>query len=121
MTIKEAIRILDPESSKEALLPYAYDSHQRRKVVDEACRVAVDELRKRQWISVEARLPENGEYVLCWYEYFRYGNYNRLFQTYGIGYQFNGHWSGEVAQGRQARVIAWQPLPEPPKEREENA
>ena len=35
MTIEEAIRILDPESSKEALLPYAYDSHQRRKVVAE--------------------------------------------------------------------------------------
>ena len=39
MTIKEAIRILDPETSKEALLPYAYDSYQRRKVVDEACRL----------------------------------------------------------------------------------
>lgn len=69
-----------------------------------------------QWISIKDRLPENGEDVLCWYEYFRYGNYNRLFQTYGIGYQFNGHWSGEVGQGRQTRVIAWQPLPEPPKE-----
>ncbi len=73
-------------------------------------------MNEQDWISVKDRLPENGEEVLCWYEYFRYGDYNRLFQTYGIGYQFNGHWGGEVAQGRQARVIAWQPLPEPPKE-----
>ncbi len=64
MTIEEAIRILDPETSKEALQPYAYDSHQRRKVVDEACRVAVAELNKRQWISVKVRLPKAEEEVL---------------------------------------------------------
>lgn len=58
MTINEAIRILDPETSKEALQPYAYDSHQRHKVVETACRVATTELRKRQWISVEDRLPD---------------------------------------------------------------
>ncbi|MCM1136898.1 MAG: DUF551 domain-containing protein [Clostridium sp.] len=58
MTINEAIKILDPETSREALQPYAYDNHQRRKVVDEACRVVVAELGKRQWINVEDRLPD---------------------------------------------------------------
>lgn len=53
--------------------------------------------------------------VLCWYEYFRYGAFNRMFQTYGIGFQFNGNWGGEVANGRSAKVLAWMPLPEPPK------
>ena len=38
-----------------------------------------------EWISVKDGLPEDGKKVLCWYEYFRYGNYNRMFQTYGIG------------------------------------
>lgn len=116
MTIDEAIRILDPETTQEELKKYG-DGYLRREEVRFAVgQLAADELRKRKWISVEDRLPENGEYVLCWYEYFRYGNYNRLFQTYGIGYQFNGNWGGEVAQGRQTKVIAWQPLPEPPKE-----
>lgn len=46
MTIEEEIRILDPETSREALQPYAYDTYQRHKVVEEACRVAVDELRQ---------------------------------------------------------------------------
>lgn len=68
-----------------------------------------------QWISVKDRLPENGEYVLCWYEYFRYGDFNAMFAAYGIGYCYNGHWGGEVANGTKARVLAWMPLPEPPK------
>lgn len=42
-----------------------------------------------EWISVKDRLPEDGKEVLCWYEYFRYGNYNRMFQTYGIGLCYN--------------------------------
>jgi len=67
-----------------------------------------------EWISAEERLPEEGEYVLCWYEYFRYGNYNRMYQIYGIGYYLCGSWGGEVAQGRNCKVLFWQPLPEPP-------
>lgn len=69
-----------------------------------------------QWISVKDRLPEDGENVLIWYEYFRYGSYNRMYTTYEIAYQYNGHWAGAGASlGQQARVFAWMPLPEPPK------
>ena len=67
-----------------------------------------------EWISVKERLPEEGKEVLCWYEYFRYGSYNRMFQTYGIGQCYNKMWCGEVANGIRARVIAWMPLPKPP-------
>ena len=71
------------------------------------------------WISVDDRLPENDDAVLCWYEYFRYGDYNRMYQTYGIGYCFNGRlWGGDVMEGAKCRVIAWMPLPEPPKMKE---
>ena len=69
-----------------------------------------------KWISVEDRLPENGQVVLCWYEYFRFGNYNQMYRTYGIGYYFHGNWGGEVAQGQHSKVLAWMSLPEPPKE-----
>ena len=66
------------------------------------------------WIPVEERLPEEWEKVIVWYEYFRYGDYNRMYETYGIGWQHGGHWSGDVS-GTKARCIAWHPLPEPYK------
>lgn len=67
------------------------------------------------WVLTDEKLPPDGQDVLCWYEYFRFGSYHRMFQTYGIGYQYNGMWGGEVVQGQKARVLAWIPLPEAPK------
>ena len=68
------------------------------------------------WIPCKERLPEDGVDVLVLFEYFRYGEYDRLFQTKGISYTFNGEWSGFVngsSGWNQLRIIAWQPLPEP--------
>lgn len=70
-----------------------------------------DDTEMDNWIPVEEQLPEEGQKVLVWYEYFRYGEYNCMFETYGIGWQFDGHWSGDVS-GTKARCIAWRPLPE---------
>ena len=74
---------------------------------------------KDGWIPCSERLPYEGQDVLVWFEYFRYGNYNRLFQTMGISYVYNGKWSGFVngsSGWSQLRIMAWQPLPEPYKE-----
>lgn len=71
---------------------------------------------KGGWIPCSERFPENDENVLVWFEYFRFGEYNRLYQTYGISHTFRGEWSGFVngqSGWRQLRVIAWLPLPEP--------
>lgn len=73
------------------------------------------ELLERRWIPVEERLPENFRKVLCWGEYFRYGDFNGMFVNYALGYQNNGSWGGEVANGTNARALAWMPLPEPPE------
>ena len=70
-----------------------------------------------EWVRVEERLPENYTDVLCWYEYFRYGDYNRMYQTYGIGYCINGQWGGEVSNGTKCKVLYWKPLPAPPDSR----
>lgn len=68
-----------------------------------------------EWIPVSERLPEEDTNVLCWYEYFRYGNYNKMYQTYGVGtYLGRFGWAGDIT-GEKARVIAWMPLPEPYK------
>lgn len=47
MTRDEAARILDPETSREALLPYAMDCQLKMAVVDEARRIAAGELRRK--------------------------------------------------------------------------
>lgn len=73
-----------------------------------------------EWIKCSDRLPDNSDAVLVWYEYFRYGDYNCLFQRYGIGNYLNKtrFVNGETGW-KQLRVIAWQKLPEPPKEDED--
>lgn len=97
---------------------YAYEiamqdaNNKARKIVNE-----VAEEYNNGWIPCSSgKLPEDGVDVLVWFEYFRYGSYNRLFQTIGISYTYNGDWSGFVngqSGWNQLSIIAWQPLPEP--------
>jgi hypothetical protein len=71
-----------------------------------------------EWISVEDRLPEDGTRVLCWYQYYHYGK-EAITPEYGIGYYWKG-WGGEVACGKDCKVLYWMPLPEPPKGGQDN-
>lgn len=70
-----------------------------------------------RWIPVEEALPEADGYglsetVLVWYEYWRYGDYDCPWQTYGLGkyLELDKYWSVEGAN--PTRVLAWTPLPE---------
>lgn len=76
----------------------------------------VSKMENIRWIPVTERLPEEYKDVLCYYEYFRYGDYNCMFRTIDRGYYGNGIWGGEAGQGHKNKVIAWMPLPEQPKE-----
>ena len=106
MTIDEAIRILDPETGFKAVSKYP-TCDDSINACGEACRVAVDELRKRQWISVKDRLPENRGQVLIYSQEYgvREGFYDMPIQRFILGLDFTS-------------PTHWQPMPEPPKERE---
>ena len=113
--IVEALRAT-PSRSKRTLLDTAASEIER--LTDRCARYAeeIAVLQERtRLVPVSERLPEDGETVLCRYEYFRFGKFNRMYQDYGIGYYINGMWGGEVSNGRNTKVLAWMPLPKPPE------
>lgn len=62
------------------------------------------------WTKVEDGLPDEFEEVICYYEYYRYGDYNCMWRGYGLGYitrlDDKVFWNGDIG-GHKLRVIAW--------------
>jgi 8-oxo-dGTP pyrophosphatase MutT (NUDIX family) len=110
--ILEAIQEINVVVDKEELLKaLEYDRGQYEKGYNDC-------LNRFSWFSADA-LPLDDEPVLVWFEYFRYGSYNRMFQTIGISSTCDDgeRWSGFVngqSGWEKLRIIAWQPLPDPP-------
>lgn len=117
MTIEEAIRILDPETTAEALAEVEYYGGFRGnealvKACEDACIVAVDALKRVMWIPCSERPPEEkGCYLVAvkhWVD--------------GKPVTREAFWNGadwlscEKRVEITPRVTHWQPLPEPPEE-----
>lgn len=115
MTREEAIRILDPETTGEAIsgIEY-YGGFSGRtaavQAVSDACIMAVEALREqedRRWIPVTERVPDYSvpsTFYLCyWNGYIRVCKYWRTRNVFEL-------------RGKKVNVTHWMPLPEPPKE-----
>ena len=113
MTRKEAIWILDPETTGEEISKIEYYGGFRGRTaavhaVSDACILAVEALREqedRRWIPVKERFPEYGQEVLVYT-----GN---ILKPIVMEYTF---WRKDYDTWRH--VTHWMPLPEPPKEEE---
>ena len=108
---------------KGAVIPVAnvtFDEAKLKELTDDIVRqIQNGELimvTKSEWIPCSERLPEEMKQVLVWYEYYRFGDYNCMYQTYGFCYVRDGRWSSLIngeSGWTDARIIAWQALPEP--------
>lgn len=117
MTIDEAIRILDPKTTVEALAEIEYYGGFRgdeamTKACDDACIIAVETMKRSRWIPVSERLPEEkGCYLV---------SVNHWLDGKPVTREaiWNGaDWlSGEKRREITPRATHWQPLPEPPEE-----
>ena len=71
-----------------------------------------------QWISVDDKLPDSDTTVLVWYTadslFGRFGDYGVTH------YRKSSGWSKASLIGDDQAIFYWMPLPEPPKESEEN-
>ena len=100
---------------REKLVDLIFDSLCRH--IDKSCKLAeniADHLISngvtvREWISVDDRLPEHGDVVLC---FMKFGG-QRLLLWDGVSSWWLGYGHGDDWQ--KADVTNWMPLPEPPK------
>lgn len=103
MTNQEAAYILDPETTRQALAPYAMDCKMRMAVVNEACAVAAKALRDTGWISVKDRMPPTGVRVLLCRK-------SRGGSVVDSGYaEADGWW--RMFGARTKAVTHWMPMP----------
>lgn len=124
MTNEEAARILDPETSREALAPWLLDCEGRMTVVEEACRISAEALRAQlkverrpQWVSVTEQLPSDEKPVLAYYGFDNDGSGYLGMMFVGVLSYFcfdpDPHWQHADSN---LVVTHWMPLPEGPEE-----
>lgn len=96
------------------LLEHGVESYNRH--LEEQYRKGYEDAKNEtKWIPCEEKMPEDTTLVLVCFEYYRYGEYNRMYRTIGTSYTWYGEWSGFVngsSGWRDLKILAWQPLPE---------
>ena len=105
---------LDCAAASSAVLKK--QNEQMRDAAATVTRLAADAAVKREWISVEDRLPENERPVLT---FVGYADKMLGFMTVSTYFAFDPspHWQWDgLISDRQQRTLFWMPLPEPPKE-----
>ncbi len=126
MIAKEAVNMIDPEATVEALwaLLDKYDENLEHQVCGDAATLIdllrgqlaerdkeIERLREAQrWIEAEDRLPDIGNVCLCRIEHNYTDDGWSAYRVYEYGGE--GYW---LTMGNLCFVTHWLPLPEPPE------
>lgn len=117
------MRLIDADVVIEKVMNYCKDDDGSCVEASEDIRELLDEIEnlptvqlEPQWIPVGERMPKDYVDVLVWFEYFRYGDYNCMYATHGIGNyskEYNSWTINHETGWKDLHVFAWMPLPEP--------
>lgn len=115
MTIDDAIRILDPKTTAEALAEVEYYggfSGQEAviKAVEDACRIAIAAMERTRWIPCSEKLPDAFVSVLVEMPG------EEPFPIVREGYiSDDGTWVAGNFKREPGEITRWRPMPAPPK------
>lgn len=117
MTREEMWKEFEKQLIRETRTPITVSYDVSEKMTKSAIERTVAKWKERleqepRWIPASERLPNTEDEVLCWYEYYHWSQ-EKILPEYGLGCYFKEtkSWFGEVANGKDVRVIAWMPLP----------
>ena len=115
MTTQEAIRILDPATTRAALSEIEYlagfnGDKAKIEAVEEACYIAIAALKAQEWTPSSERMPE--AYILVLGHLVR-GDVSQVCLVYRND---NNDWWLNVHESAWGEVTHWRELPEGPRE-----
>lgn len=112
--------LIDRQAAIDAVGYYSLHSGDKLLFADKPLR-ELPSVQPEWWIPCSRRMPKDYENVLVYFEYYRYGDYNCMFSTYGIG-DYSSEYDSWLVNGetgwQKLHVFAWMPLPDPYKEAE---
>ena len=118
--LEDEILRIDTESTPGCGNLYGRDASVMKNTLNFVIDLISEQPKVGEWIPVEERLPKQDKLLqdyLVTFEYYRYGEYDCMYKTIGIGTFSKMSHEFTFINGQTGwtnlNVLAWQPLPEP--------
>ena len=118
--LEDEILRIDTESTPSCGNLYGRDASVMKNTLNFVIDLISEQPKVGEWIPVEERLPKQDKLLqdyLVTFEYYRYGEYDCMYKTIGIGTFSKMSHEFTFINGQTGwqnlKVLSWQPLPEP--------